>query len=115
MRTTIEMARSFKYSNPEFIFPTAIWSELVNSAIYILNRTGKPSIKNASPCELWLKKKPQLKYLRIIGSPCYPLVPAQKRRKMAKKAIQGYLVGYDVDERYRIMVKERTELFYLEM
>ncbi|GFW40268.1 retrovirus-related Pol polyprotein from transposon TNT 1-94 [Trichonephila clavipes] len=34
MRTTIEMARTLKYSNPEVSFPAAIWAELVNSAIY---------------------------------------------------------------------------------
>ncbi|GFV84632.1 retrovirus-related Pol polyprotein from transposon TNT 1-94 [Trichonephila clavipes] len=106
MRTIIEMARTLKYSNPEVSFPAAIWAELVNSAIYILNRTGKLSIENTSPYELWLKKKPRLKHLRIIGSPCYAHVPAQKRRKMDKKAIQGYLVGYDGDERYRIWLKK---------
>ncbi|GFX04043.1 retrovirus-related Pol polyprotein from transposon TNT 1-94 [Trichonephila clavipes] len=106
MRTTIEMARTLKYSNPEVSFPAAIWAELVNSAIYILNRTGKSSIENTSPYELWLKKKPRLKHLRIIGSQCYAHVPAQKRRKMDKKAIQGYLVGYDGDERYRIWLKK---------
>ncbi|GFU78945.1 retrovirus-related Pol polyprotein from transposon TNT 1-94 [Trichonephila clavipes] len=108
MRTTIEMARTLKYSNPEVSFPAAIWAELVNSAIYILNRTGKSSIENTSPYELWLKKKPRLKHLHIIGSPCYAHVPAQKRRKM-DKAIQGYLVGYDGDERYRIWLK-KTEI-----
>ncbi|GFV77403.1 hypothetical protein TNCV_1635291, partial [Trichonephila clavipes] len=71
-----------------------------------LNRTGKSSIENTSPYELWLKKKPRLKHLRIIGSPCYAHVPAQKRRKMDKKAIQGYLVGYDGDERYRIWIRK---------
>ncbi|GFT42873.1 retrovirus-related Pol polyprotein from transposon TNT 1-94 [Trichonephila clavipes] len=106
MQTTIEMARTLKYSNPEVSFPAAIWAELVNSAIYILNRTGKSSIENTSPYELWLKKKPRLKHLRIIGSPCYAHVPAQKRRKMDKKDIQGYLVGYDGDERYRIWLKK---------
>ncbi|GFY49313.1 retrovirus-related Pol polyprotein from transposon TNT 1-94 [Trichonephila inaurata madagascariensis] len=30
----------------------------------------------------------------------------EKRRKMDKKAIQGYLVGYDGDERYRIRLKK---------
>ncbi|GFV87268.1 retrovirus-related Pol polyprotein from transposon TNT 1-94 [Trichonephila clavipes] len=76
------------------------------SAIYILNRTGKSSIENTSPYELWLKKKLRLKHLRIIGSPCYAHVPAQKRRKMDKNAMQGYLVGYDGDERYRTWLKK---------
>lgn len=105
MRTIIEMARTFKYANPEANFPAAIWAELVNSAIYVLNRTGKSSVEDASPYQLWLKKKPRLKHLRVIGSTCYAHIPAQKRRKMDKKAVKGYLVGYDGDERYRIWVK----------
>jgi hypothetical protein len=46
------MARTFKYSNSEVEFPDAIWAELVTSAIYILNRTGKSSKDGVSPYEL---------------------------------------------------------------
>lgn len=106
MRTIVEMARTFKYANPEADFPAAIWAELVNSAIFILNRTGKSSVEGKSPYELWLKKKPRLKHLRVIGSTCYAHIPSQRRRKMDKKAIKGYLVGYDGDERYRIYIKK---------
>lgn len=111
MRTIVEMARTFKYTNPEVDFPPAIWAELVNSAIYTLNRTGKSSVEDTSPYELWLKKKPRLKHLRVIGSTCYAHIPVQKRRKMDKKATKGYLVGYDGDERYRIWVKEEHRVY----
>ncbi|GFY44741.1 retrovirus-related pol polyprotein from transposon tnt 1-94 [Trichonephila inaurata madagascariensis] len=60
MRTAIEMARIFKYSNPKVSFPAAFWAELVNYAKCILNRRGKSSIENASPYELWLIKKHRL-------------------------------------------------------
>ncbi|GFU47027.1 retrovirus-related pol polyprotein from transposon tnt 1-94 [Nephila pilipes] len=58
IRTIIEMARTFKYTNPEVRFPAAIWAELVYSAIYILSRTGKSPIENTSPNKLWLKRNP---------------------------------------------------------
>jgi transposase InsO family protein len=103
-RTIVEMARTFKYSNSEVEFPDAIWAELVTSAIYILNRTGKSSKDGVSPYELWMGKKPRIKHLRIIGSSCYVHIPAERRRKMDKKAVKGFLVGYDGDERYRIYV-----------
>ncbi|KMQ81501.1 retrovirus-related pol polyprotein from transposon tnt 1-94 [Lasius niger] len=108
-RTIIEMARTFKYSNPHIKFPEAIWAELVNSAVYILNRTGKSSEEGVSPYELWMGKKPRIKHLRIIGSVCYVHIPIQKRRKMDEKAIKGYLVGYDGDERYRVYAKEECK------
>lgn len=105
-RTIVEMARTFKYSNPEIQFPEAIWAELVSTAIYILNRTGKSSVKGCSPYELWIGERPRLKHLRIIGSTCFTHIPIQKRKKMDMKAVKGYLVGYDGDERYRVYVPE---------
>lgn len=109
-RTIVEMARTFKYSNPDAAFPEAMWAEFVKSAIYILNRTGKSSIPQVSPFELWCGKKPRIRHLRIIGSSCYVHLPSQKRKKMDKKAVKGYLVGYDGDERYRIYIKEQQKV-----
>ncbi|GBM08779.1 hypothetical protein AVEN_979-1 [Araneus ventricosus] len=47
-RTIIEMERTLKYSNPDGIYPAAVWAELVTTAIYVLNRTGKSSVEGAS-------------------------------------------------------------------
>lgn len=109
-RTIIEMARTFKYSNSEVVFPDALWGEFVTSAIYILNRTGKSLVENKSPFEVWFNKKPRINHLRIIGSLCYAHIPDQKRQKMDKKAIKGFLVGYDGNERYRIYVREERKV-----
>lgn len=109
-RTLVEMARTFKYSSTEVNYPEEIWAELTNSAVYILNRTGKSSVDGVSPYELWIGKKPRIKHFRIIGSTCFTHIPVQKRKKMDRKAIKGYLVGYDGDERYRIYIKEENKV-----
>ncbi|GBM76889.1 Copia protein [Araneus ventricosus] len=70
-RTIVEMARTLKNSNPDVEFLPVLWAELINTSVYILNRTGKSSVKNVSPYELWAGKKPRIKHLRIIGS-TYP-------------------------------------------
>ncbi|KAF2902574.1 hypothetical protein ILUMI_03613 [Ignelater luminosus] len=88
-RTCIKMARTFKYLSSEASFPEALWAELVATATYILNKTGKSSKGGVSPYELWTGKKTRIKHLRIIGSVCYAHIPAQKRRKMDTKAIKG--------------------------
>lgn len=111
-RTIVEMARTLKYSNPEAEFPVAMWAELCSSAVYILNRTGKSSVEGVSPYELWYRRKPRIKHLRIIGSVCYSHIPDQKRHKMNKKAFKGYLIGYDGDERYRIWLKEQYKVIF---
>ena len=85
-RTIFEMARTFKYSNPEIKFPKAIWAELVSTALHVRNRTGKSSEKRFSPYELLLGKKSRIKHLRIVGASSFVHVPSQKRRKMKEKA-----------------------------
>ena len=109
-RTIVEMARTFKYSNKEVTFPESLWGEFVKTAIYILNRTGKSSIADKSPHEVWYGKKPRIRHLRIIGSTCYVHIPNQVRKKMDKKAFKAYLVGYDGDERYRVYIQELKEV-----
>jgi hypothetical protein len=109
-RTIVEMARTLKYSNPDIDFPPAMWAELCNTAVYILNRTGKSSVEEKSPWEIWTGKKPRIKHLRIVGSVCFVHIPDCKRRKMDKKAVKGFLVGYDGDERYRVYIKEEHKV-----
>jgi transposase InsO family protein len=92
-RTVVEMARTLMYANKEASFPEEIWGELIKIAVYILNRTGKSKEEWKSPYELWIKKKPRLKHFRIIGAPCYVHIPKQRRTKMDKKAVKGYLAS----------------------
>lgn len=99
-RTVVEMARSLMHAHANIC--TALWAEMVSTAVYILNRSGPTSIDGKSPYELWHHKKPRLSHLRIIGSNCYPHVPKQRRKKLDKKAQKGILIGYDSDEGYRI-------------
>lgn len=84
-RTIVEMAHTFKYSNPEIEFPAAIWAELVKTACYVLNRVGKSPIPGKTPFELWFGKKSRIKRLRVVSSKCFVHLPAQKRRKMDPK------------------------------
>ena len=109
-RTLVEMARTLKNSNPEMNFPSSLWAEFISTSAYILNRTGKSSLQNISPYELWIGQKPRIRHMRIVGSSCYAHIPDQKRRKMDKKAVKGILLGYDGDERYRIWIKETNSV-----
>jgi len=92
-RTVVEAARSLLHAHGNL--PQALWGEMTNTAVFVLNRTGKSGDLEKSLFELWFNKKPTIKYLRIIGSECYVHLPKQKRRKMDKKAVKGILVGYD--------------------
>ncbi|CAA9995003.1 unnamed protein product [Nesidiocoris tenuis] len=99
-RTVVEAARSLMHAQGDI--PQGLWAEMINTAAYILNRTGPSGIVDKSPFELWYGKKPSIKNLRIIGSICYAHVPKQLRKKLSKKAIKGILIGYDYNDGYRI-------------
>lgn len=107
-RTIVEMARAMMHAHEEL--PQFLWAELVQTAVYILNRTGPTSVEGKSPFELWFGKKPQIKHLRIVGSICYAHIPKQKRNKMQKKAKKCILIGYDNDDGYRLWHKESNSL-----
>jgi len=99
-RIIVEAVRAMLYAHGEF--SKVLWAEMVNTAAYILNRTGVSSIDNKSPHEVWLGKKPAINHLRVVGTTCYVHVPDQKRKKLDKKSLKCVLIGYDGDDNYRV-------------
>jgi hypothetical protein len=93
MRTLVESARTMlldKKLSKEF------WAEAVNTAVYVINRTGKSSIKGKTPYELWFGKPfGNFELLRVFGSEVYAHVPSQKRQKWDAKCKKGMFVGYE--------------------
>ncbi|UYV63360.1 hypothetical protein LAZ67_2003844, partial [Cordylochernes scorpioides] len=90
-RTLIEAARSMIYAKNMSL---KLWAEAVNTATYVLNRTGSTQIEGKTPYELWFDKKPAVDHLRIFGTECFVRVPDEKRRKLDAKSEKGILVGY---------------------
>ncbi|UYV63174.1 K02A2.6-like, partial [Cordylochernes scorpioides] len=90
-RTLIEAARSMIYAKN---ISLKLWAEAVNTATYVLNRTGPTQIEGKTPYELWFDKKPAVDHLRIFGTECFVHVPDEKRRKLDTKSEKGILVGY---------------------
>jgi hypothetical protein len=92
--------------------PKKLWAEAINTASYVLNRTGPTTqIEGKTPYELWYNKQPHIDHLRIFGTECFVHIPKQKRKKLDKKAIKGYLVGYCGDkDGYRIWIPERNDV-----
>ena len=99
-RTLVEAARSMLQSKK---LPNKLWAEAVNTAAYILNRTGPTEVDGKTPYELWLGKESSACKLKIFGTDCFIHVPKQRRRKLDPKAIKGFLVGYcDNNDGYRV-------------
>ena len=102
-RTLVEAARAMRLAHEEL--PQALWAELINTAAYILNRTGPSSVEGKTPYELWYNKKPKITHLRVIGCTAYVHVPDQQRKKLDTKAEKGILIGYEGDDGYRIFLQ----------
>ena len=74
-RTLVEATRSMIYAKN---ISLKFWAEAVNSATFVLNRTGPTKIEGKTPYELWYNKKPAVDHLRIFGTDCYVHVPDEK-------------------------------------
>ena len=92
MRTIVESARTMIHAKK---MELKFWAEAVNSAVYVLNRTGTSTVPDISPHELWFGSKAKIEHLRIFGSDVFVHVPKEKRRKLDPKAIKCIFVGYD--------------------
>lgn len=62
-RTITEAARSMLQSKQ---LPYKLWAEAVNTAIYILNRTGPTKVADKTPNELWMGKNAPVNHLKIF-------------------------------------------------
>ncbi|KMQ88074.1 retrovirus-related pol polyprotein from transposon tnt 1-94 [Lasius niger] len=90
IQTINEMIRSMIYGRH---LPKYLWSEAINMAAYILNRSVT-SKSNKSLFERWAGQKPDLSWIKVFGCVAYTHVPNQQRRKLDLKAQKMIFVGY---------------------
>lgn len=102
-QTIVNLARTMLLSKK---LPKALWAEAVNTAVFVLNRTGPSGEDSKTPFELFTGKSARINILHIFGSECYVREPDQKRKKWDARGKPGIFVGYAEDIRgYRVWVK----------
>ncbi|KAJ0491190.1 putative RNA-directed DNA polymerase [Helianthus annuus] len=47
--------------------PDEFWGEAAAHAVYVLNRVLTKAVKDKTPYEMWKKKRPNLRYMKIFG------------------------------------------------
>ena len=106
-RTLCESGRSMLFDAD---MPTTYWGEAITTACYLQNRLpGKATTK--TPYELWNKRKPDLRHIRIFGSKAYVHIPKEKRTKWDACAKEGVLVGYSESQKgYRILHQDTNKV-----
>jgi len=60
------------------------------------------SLNGMSPHEAWTGSKPHVQHIRKWGCLVYAHVNKKRRKKLERKALKGYLVGYQSNGIYRI-------------
>ena len=89
-RTLQDMVRSMISHSS---LPESFWGEALKTAVYILNRV--PSIAVAkTPYELWTRKKPRIRHLRVLGCPAQARPYRPNEKKLDKITVGCYFVGY---------------------
>lgn len=77
----------------------------------MLNRTGRSSVKNRTPYELWYERKLVVDHFRIFGTEVYVHIPKEKRKKWNAKSKKGVFVGYCDDTKgYRIWLPDEKKI-----
>jgi hypothetical protein len=82
------------------------WSEAVNTACHTIKRLYLHRLLKKTFYELLIGNKPNVSYFRVFGSKCYILVKKGRHSKFAPKAVEGFLLGYDLNTKaYRVFNK----------
>ena len=84
------------------------WAEAANTACFLINKV--PCRKESrSPDEIWSGGSPNLKFLRIFGSPALVHIPKEKRRKLDPKSVECIMVGYSSESKAYRLFNPQTE------
>jgi hypothetical protein len=83
--------------------PAEFWAEAISTANYLRNLVPV-STATKTPYELLYQTVPDVACLRVFGCSAHVQVPAQLRKKLDKRSIQGVFVGYEKNQKaWRVM------------
>jgi hypothetical protein len=91
--------------------PLALWSEAINTAVYIKNRIPHKAVKESAPYEVIHGSKPSIYHLQPFGRKCFAHIPEEKRpssSKLLPRAVEGKFIGYSTSNRvFRIYISSQ--------
>ncbi len=101
-RTLVEMARCML---AESKLPQCLWTEAVNTATYLRNRSPTKLLKK-TPYECWFNKKPNVLHLKVFGCDVVYLDKKPGKSKFLPKGKKCSFVGYSEHSKaYRLYNK----------
>jgi hypothetical protein len=96
-RTIVERTIALLYSER---LPLSLWAEVMNTVVYLKNRSPTRSLKDQTPLEAYAGIRPDLSRLRVIGCAAWSLVRKGARdSKLHPRATLCCFVGYAASQK----------------
>ena len=74
--------------------PLELWAEVVNTCVYVLNRSYTKSLENVTPYERWSGRKPAVDHLRVFGSVVHVKTTGMLN-KLQDRSVMMVFIGYE--------------------
>nr|GEY12225.1 retrovirus-related Pol polyprotein from transposon TNT 1-94 [Tanacetum cinerariifolium] len=103
--TPIEAACTMLIYTQDSLFP---WAETVTTACYTQNRSIIRLCHGKTPYELLHNKLPDLSFLHVFGTLCYPTNDSENLGKLQPKADIGIFIGYAPTKKAFRIYNKRT-------
>ena len=91
----MECARSMRLHSR---LPLHFWEEVVNTAIYLINRGPSTPLDGGIPQEVCTGKKVNYSFLRTFGYEAFVHVDKENRTKLDAKSHKCTFIRYGVDD-----------------
>jgi hypothetical protein len=86
------------------------WTEAINCANYIVNRTPTKALKNTTLEEAWTKIKPYVSHFRVFGSIAWAHIPDEKRKALHPKSEKCILLVNEDVKGYKLLQSHCNEI-----
>ncbi len=88
-RTIVESARSMLFHSNT---PTELWAEVVNTVVYLRNRSPTTALDGITPYECLFNRKPDVANLRVFGCVAFVHIPVNQRRSLKQSLERQFLL-----------------------
>jgi hypothetical protein len=83
--------------------PMHLWDEATRTTVYVQNRLSHSALGFKTPKEMFTRKNPEVRELKIFGCPIFVQIPKEKITKLDPSGKKGIFVGYyEISKAFRI-------------
>ena len=75
--------------------PRVFWGEVVNTSVYLLNRSPTKSLEGKTPYEAWSRIKPNVDHLRVFGCLAHVKTVLGNLKKIEDRSKPMVFFGYE--------------------